>query len=184
MGQAWQGVSQVHWCHLTWRLVKGEVRQNKLLAQSFYQCLAFWGGCQCSQVDPAPLWFQSLSIAGSSWYRLSRLGHLSTTELLRFRGTLYSATLRWSLSLSQDKWKLSKFLANNQTLTRKSLNRQFSTKSPKVGEKKQVQGSKIDQIRTKRPTATVGIHPIQANCYCRNPPIQVNSYCRNPPIRN
>ena len=43
-------------------------------------------------------------------------------------------------------------------------------KAPKLV-KNQVEGSKIDQIRTKRPTATVGIHSIQVNSYCRNPPI-------------
>ena len=46
----------------------------------------------------------------------------------------------------------------------------FHRKAPKWV-KNQVKGSKIDQIRTKRPTATVGIHSIQVNSYCRNPPI-------------
>ena len=46
----------------------------------------------------------------------------------------------------------------------------FYRKAPKLV-KNQVKGSKIDQIRTKRPTATVGIHSIQVNSYCRNPPI-------------
>ena len=62
--------------------------------------------------------------------------------------------------------------------TKRSLNKQFSPKSPKVGPKwvkNKAKGSKIHEIRTKQ--------PIQANSYCRNPPIQVNSYCRNPPIR-
>ena len=41
--------------------------------------------------------------------------------------------------------------------------------------KSQVKGSKIDQIRIKQPTATVGIHKIPANSYCRNP-LGLNSW--------
>ena len=57
----------------------------------------------------------------------------------------------------------------------------FYRKAPKLV-KNHVKGSKIDQIRTKQPTATVGIHPISPNSYCRNPPISPKSYCRNPPL--
>ena len=45
----------------------------------------------------------------------------------------------------------------------------FCRKAPKLV-KHQVEGTKIDQIRTKGPTATVGIHSIQVNSYCKNPP--------------
>merc|ERR1711951_283357 len=64
---------------------------------------------------------------------------------------------------------------------REVLTGKFHQKAPKLV-KNQAKGSNIDQIRTKQPTATVGIHPISPNSYCRNPQISPNSYCRNPPL--